>query len=334
MTKKVMIFILTALIAAACLVLPKLLAEKIQKRTRFLMDTYVTVQAPGGPELLKLIDAALDRMEEVDKKFSVLDPDSILYKFNNYGTPVTDPEIIKIMQRGIHVSEISEGKFDITVFPLLKLWEFYDTKHVPTKEQIKETLKVVGYKYLVIKNGKMTKLKKGVGVDIGGIAKCYCIEECANVLKKEGVKSFLIDAGGDIYAVGKLNGRPWKIGVRDPRSTGVVASVEATDMVVYSSGDYERYFIQDGVRYHHLMDPFTGYPSRGVIGTTIFCMDPVLADGLSSTVFLLGKDRGLALAKKLGYFEAVVITEDRKIYYSEGLGSSIKRMKVTALPKQ
>jgi FAD:protein FMN transferase len=322
--------IMILLLAASC----GFFAPKLQKQTRFLMDTYVTIQAPGGKEVLPVINKALDRMEEVDKKFSMFDPGSILYKFNNKGTPVTDPEIIKVMRRAVHMSGISGGKFDVTVFPLMKLWGFYGTKHVPSKEQIKETLKVVGYRYLVIKDGKMTKLKKGVGVDIGGIAKLYCIEECAGALKKAGIKSALIDAGGDIYAIGKLNGKPWKIGIRDPRSDGVIAALDVSDMLVVSSGDYERFFIQDGVRYHHIMDPFTGYPARGVSSATILCSDPALADGLSATVFLLGRDRAFELAKKLGYFEAVVVTEDQKIYYSEGLGKVTQVVKVKELPGQ
>jgi FAD:protein FMN transferase len=171
-----------------------------------------------------------------------------------------------------------------------------------------ETLKNVGYKYLVIKDGKLTKTKPGVGIDIGGIAKLYVLEEGANVLKNGGIKSALIDAGGDIYAIGRDNGRDWKIGIRNPRGDGVIGAVDVSDMLVISSGDYERYFEKDGVRYHHIMDPFTGYPARGLSGSTIFCSDPALADGLSSTVFILGKDKGFALAKKLLYFEAVVVT--------------------------
>jgi thiamine biosynthesis lipoprotein len=332
--KRIIFTVFAALVFSAVFTSCGLFTPKLQKVSRFMMDTYVTIQAPGGAETTAAINRAMDRMEEIDKKFSILDPDSILYKFNNSGTPVTDPEIIKIIQRAIHVSELSGGKFDVTVYPLMKLWGFYATKHLPSKAEIKETLKDVGYKYLSIKDGKMTKLKKGVGVDIGGIAKLYAVEEGSNVLKKAGIKSALLDAGGDIYAIGTDNGRPWKVGIRNPRGDGVIAAVDVTDMLVVSSGDYERFFIQDGVRYHHIMDPFTGYPSRGVSSSTIFCSDPALADGLSAAVFLLGKDRGFELAKKLGYFEAMVITEDQKIYYSEGLGKETRVVKVKDLPKQ
>jgi|ERR1035437_4705795 thiamine biosynthesis lipoprotein len=321
--KLLLIFFITAAVVTVCaFLIRKFIRPQVQKQTRFMMDTLVTIQVPGGRSVLPAIEKAMDRMEEVDKKFSILDPGSIIYKFNNEGTPVTDPEIIKVMQRAIRVSELSGGKFDVTVYPLMKLWGFYATKHLPTKEEIRETLKIVGYKYLVIKDGKMTKLKKGVGVDIGGIAKLYVVEEGAKVLKKEGIKSALMDAGGDIYAIGTLYGKPWRVGIRDPRGDGVIGGLDVSDMLVVSSGDYERFFMKDGVRYHHIMDPFTGYPARGLSSSTIFCSDPAMADGLSATVFILGKDKGFALAKKLGYFEAVVVTEDQKIYYSEGLAGS------------
>jgi thiamine biosynthesis lipoprotein len=301
--------------------------QKMQKRTRFMMDTVVTIQAPGGQEVLKAIDKAMDRMDEVDKKFAMLDKDSVIYKFNNFGTPITDPEILKIVSRALKVSELSGGKFDITIFPIVKLWGFYGTMHVPSKQEIKLALKDVGYRNLVLRDGKLTKLRKGTAIDIGGIAKLYCIEECANTLKREGVKNALIDGGGDIYAIGSDSGRPWKVGIKDPRGEGVIAAVDVTDMLVISSGDYERFFEKDGIRYHHLMDPFTGYPSRGLISSTIMCPDPAEADGLSSSVFLLGKDKGFAMLKKLGNVEALVVDEKQDVYYTEGL-KDVKIVKV------
>ena len=318
-----------ALLFASC----SLFAPKLQKQTRFLMDTYVTIQVPGGAKEMALIGKAMDRMEEVDKKFSMNDAGSIIYNFNNLGTPITDPEIIKIIKRAIHVSELSGGKFDVTVYPLMKLWGFYGTKRLPSKEEIKKVLQYVGYKNLIIKDGVLTKAKKGVAMDIGGIAKLYALEEGANVLKKAGIKTALIDAGGDIYAMGKYQGRDWKVGIRDPRSDGVIGALDVSDMLVISSGDYERYFEKDGVRYHHLMDPYTGYPAPGLSSVTILCQDPEKADGLSAAVFIMGKEKGFALAKKLGYFEAIVITEDQQVFYSEGLNQSTKVVKVKELPK-
>ncbi len=300
---------------------------QMQKRTRFMMDTIVTIQVPGGREILPAIDKALDRMEEIGKKFSILDKDAILYKFNNENIPVTDPEIIKIIQRGINVSVLSGGKFDITIYPIMKLWGFYDTMKVPADAAIKKALADVGYKNLVIKNGRLTKLRKGTAVDIGGIAKLYSVEECANTLKKEGVKNALIDAGGDIYAIGKNYGRDWKVGIKDPRGNGVIGVLEVSDMLVISSGDYERFFEEGGVRYHHLMDPATGKPARGLISVTVMCQDPVEADGLSSSIFIMGREKGFEMLKKLGNAEAVVVTEGQEVYYTDGLAGVVSVVK-------
>lgn len=296
------------------------------------MDTYVTIQVPGGSRQLEVIGRAFDRMEEVDKKFSMNDPGSILYKFNNQGTPVTDPEIVKIIARAIRVSELSGGKFDVTVYPLMKLWGFYDEKRLPSKQEIKEVLKVVGYKYLTIKDGVLTKAKKGAGVDIGGIAKLYALEEGAKILKDAGIKSGLMDVGGDIYAIGKLNGKDWKVGIRNPRGDGVIGAIDVSDMLVISSGDYERFFEKDGIRYHHLMDPSTGYPARGLSSVTIMCADPEAADGLSAAIFIMGMEKGFELVKKLGNIEAMAVTEAQEIFYSDGLKDSTKVVKVKKLP--
>jgi thiamine biosynthesis lipoprotein len=332
MKKKAISVCLLAALAVVLVPACGFMGDKLQKKTRFLMDTYVTIQVPGGVKEIALIDKAMDRMEEIDKKFSMNEPGSILYEFNNKGTAVADPEIIKIMKRAVRVSELSGGKFDVTVYPLMKLWGFYDEKKKPSKQEIREVLKTVGYKFLIIKDGKMTSAKKGVQVDIGGIAKLYAVEEGANVLKKAGIKSALIDAGGDIYAIGKYKGKDWKVGIRNPRGDGVIGALDVSDMVVTSSGDYERYFEQDGVRYHHLMDPATGYPARGLSSVTIMCSDPETADGLSAAVFIMGMEKGFALAKKIGTFEAMAVTEDQKIFYSEGLAGSTKVVKVRELP--
>jgi thiamine biosynthesis lipoprotein len=297
--------------------------DSIRKQSRFLMDTLVTIQVPGDDRVIPVIDKALDRIAEVNKKFDILNPESILWKFNNIGTPVSDPEIIAVVERALRMSELSGGKFDITVYPLMKLYGFYDTMHLPEPDLIKQALTFVGYKNLVIKDGVMTKSKPGVGIDTGGIAKLYGIEEAVKILKKNGITSALIDLGGDVYAMGSKNGQPWKVGVRNPRSNDLIDTVEVTDKFVITSGDYERFFEKDGVRYHHLMDPATGYPARGLISVTIVCPDSSLVDGLSSSIFIMGREKGFELAKKLGSVEVMAITENQEIFYTQGFHKSI-----------
>ncbi len=293
-------------------------ANRVQKETRFVMDTYATIQAPGDATALPKIRKALDRLEEVAKKFGVTNPGSPLYEFNRNGTPVSDPEIIGVVERALRMSELSGGKFDITIYPIMMLYDFYGEPRLPDPASIRNTLQYVGYRNIVIRDGVMTKMKPGVGIDTGGIAKLYGIEEAAKVLRADGVSSALIDLGGDVYAMGSKNGKPWKIGVRNPRGEGLIDTVEVTDTFVITSGDYERFFEKDGVRYHHLMDPATGYPARGLASVTVLSKDSSRIDGLSSSIFVMGMEKGFELAKRIGGVEVMAVTEDMEIYYTEG----------------
>ena len=199
----------------------------IQKQTRFLMDTYITIQVPGGKEVRPAISKAFDRMKEVEAKFNVLNTESQVNRFNTKGEPITDPEIIKVLKTAVKVSMKSKGSFDITMYPVSTLWGFYSEKpKVPSGKKINEFLKFTGYRNLVIKKGKVEKKLQSVQIDLGGIAKGYAIFEAIKELKKQGVDSALVDAGGDIFASGKFEDRPWIIGIRNPRGEGVIGSIE------------------------------------------------------------------------------------------------------------
>ncbi|MDD5686537.1 MAG: FAD:protein FMN transferase [Elusimicrobia bacterium] len=301
--------------------------EKIQKQTRFLMDTYCAIQVPGNTEVLKIIDKALDRIEEIDRKFNALNPKSPIYEFNNNDVPISDPEIVGLIKICQQVSEQSNGSFDITVYPLVKLWGFYDKDmHVPAAKDIAECLKKIGYKNLLIKDGKLIKIKKYIKIDLGAIAKGYAVEEALKVLKNAGVKSALIDAGGDIYAIGKLKDKPWKVGVRNPRGEGVMGILEVSELSMATSGDYERFFEKDGVRYHHILDPKTGYPARGLMSVTVISPNPTLADAWSTALFVIG-EKGMDIVEKTSIAEAIMVTTENKILYSSGLKENLKIIK-------
>ncbi|MFQ5866907.1 MAG: FAD:protein FMN transferase [bacterium] len=300
--------------------------EKIQKQTRFLMDTYCTIQAVGPKKVVnRAISLALDRMEEIDKKFNVLDPNSPLYEFNNKNIPTTDQEILDLLKIAQQVSKESIGAFDITIYPLITLWGFYgDSPALPGKQKISEYLKKIGYKKLFIKNGKLTKLKEDIKIDLGGIAKGYAVSEAIKVLKEEGIKSALVDAGGDIYALGKLKGKDWKVGIRNPRGEGVIGVIEVSDLAVVTSGDYERFFEKDGVKYHHILNPKTGYPARGLTSVTVISPDPVFADAWSTALFVMGKEKGLELVEKTPDTETLMVTTEGEILYSSGLKENLE----------
>lgn len=284
------------------------------------MDTYVTIQAQGNERVIEAIHRAFERMEAVDKKFNILEPSSALFRFNHQSMPLTDTEILALMDRAMAIHAASDGAFDITVYPLIELWGFFrKSPALPAQREIDALLAHVGVSHLRREEGRISKGNRATQIDLGGIAKGYAIQAGIEALRAAGVTSALVDAGGDLYALGTLNGTPWRIGIRNPRGEGIVGDVEVADMAVVTSGDYERYFLQDGRRYHHLLNPRTGYPARGLSSVTVMSKDPVKADAFATAVFILGKEKGLALVNATPDLEAFFITEEGARFASSGL---------------
>lgn len=310
----------------------------VEKQTRFMMDTYVTIYAIGPQRpTAKAVDSALGRMQEIDVKFNCLNPKSPIYAFNHNGEPISDPEVLGLIKVALEVSKETAGAFDISVAPLLELWGFYTkSPHLPREQEIKDALRNVGYRHLLLNNGKLEKDSPGVRIDLGGVAKGYAMQEAIKVLKAQGVTSALVDTGGDIYALGKRGKKLWKIGIRNPRSKedspgdaalghievgedGLLGYVEVEDLAVMGSGDYERFFIQDGKRYHHIFDPKTGYPTQGITGTTLIYPDPVLGQIWGKIPFIMGAKKGLEILGKIPGMEVIIVTASGEILYSSGL---------------
>lgn len=293
----------------------------LEKQTAFMMDTFVTLHAVGPKKTTsRAVRLALDRMQELDTKLNHLNPKSPVYAFNQNGTPITDPEVLGLVKAALEVAGASDGAFDITIEPLVETWGFYGkSPHVPDDKDVKTALDAVGYQFLVLGESKLEKKKASVRIDLGGIAKGYIVQEAAKVLKKEGVTSALIDAGGDVYALGKKGSDLWKVGIRNPRGEDLLGYVEVEDLAVMGSGDYERFFEENGKRYHHLFNPKTGYPAEGVIGTTIIHADPVIANAWSKPIFVLGAERGMQLVKRIPGMEAIVVKSSGEVLYTDGL---------------
>ncbi|MDD5595503.1 MAG: FAD:protein FMN transferase [Candidatus Omnitrophica bacterium] len=293
----------------------------LEKETRFMMDTYVTLYAIGPKEITShAISLALNRMEEIAVKFNALDSRSPIYAFNKNGEALSDSEIVALVRRGLEISKQSKGAFDMTIAPLLELWGFYDKSfRVPQEEEIKDCLKDVGYQHLFIDNGLLKKDAQGVMIDLGGIAKGYALAEAAKVLKNAGVVSAVIDAGGDVLTLGKKAGRLWKVGIRDPRGEGIIGYVEVEDLAVIGSGDYERFFIKDGKRYCHIFNAKTGYPAQGIASVTLIYPDPVIAQPWAKIPFIMGAKKGLEVLEKIPGLEVIIITTSGEKIYSPGL---------------
>jgi FAD:protein FMN transferase len=307
---------------------------RFEEKTGFMMDTFVTIRVQGPSAVArKAISDAFDRMQEIDKKMNALNPESPVYAFNEKGVPVADPEIVELVQKGLEISKLSSGAFDMTLLPLSKLWGF-DTKspHLPPDREIKEALAKTGYKYLTVKDGKVNKLRPYITLDLGGIAKGYAVGEALRILKKEGITSGLIDAGGDIYALGKRkDGKPWKVGIKAPREEGfkdgVLGYLELSDISIATSGDYERFFIKDGKRYHHIFDSTTGYPANsGLISASIIYGDCALTDVWTKVLFVSGPEKGLRIVEAVPGLGAIMVTTEGKILYSKNLKNEINKI--------
>lgn len=257
---------------------------------------------------------------------ALADPaNNAVFHINNDGSiEFTVSDILyEILEKGLYYSEKSKGVFDITIEPESSLWDFTsDNRKVPEDTKIKEAVKLTGYKNAALEDRKLVLEKPGMGIELGAIAKGFIADKLKEYLKENGVTSGTVNLGGNVLCIGKKpDNSPFRIGIQHPfeNRNEVITAVKAEDISVVSSGIYERYFIQDGKMYHHILDPSTGYPyNNGLVAVTIISGKSVDGDALSTTCFAMGLEKGLEFASSLENVYAVFITEDEKLHYSEG----------------
>ena len=216
---------------------------------------------------------------------------------------------------------MSDGAFDVTYASVGYLYD-YRARQRPSDEQVAAALPAVDYRQVQVDRERNTIrfLRDGLRIDLGGIAKGYAVDRSIDQLRKLGIEHAMVNAGGDTRLIGDRRGKPWIVGVRDPRNEGkMVTRLPLENEAISTSGDYERYFEEDGVRYHHILVPGTGDVARAVRSATIIGPDATLTDGLSTTVFVLGVERGMALVSRLPGVEAIIVDKDGRIFYSDGL---------------
>ncbi|MGA1876046.1 MAG: FAD:protein FMN transferase, partial [bacterium] len=236
---------------------------------------------------------------------------------------------LELIQQSIEYSQVTEGSFDITVGPMTTLWQFEDGQgRLPNDQEIERHLFLVDYRNLQVDELHQTVGLKEAGalVDLGGIAKGFAVDQAVRVLKEEGIAAGMVNAGGDIRLFGlKPSQECWCIGVQHPRQpNAVLASLKLTDTSIVTSGDYERYFFKDGIRYHHILDPKSGHPARNCQSVTIVSETALSGDALSTGVFILGPERGMALIEDLEGIEGLIIDGQGEAHVSSGLQSVIQ----------
>lgn len=303
---------LTAFLLALAVIVLSGCANKTDSKTAIYFDTVVSLSAKGG-----IPSNAFALCERYDKLISVTNQDSQIYKLNQEGKLSVDDDVAELIQLAMKYSKLSNGKFDITVHPVKQLWDFKNEK-IPTKSQINEAKKKVGYKNVKVSGNEITLLG-GAQIDLGAIAKGYIADRLAELYISEN-KSGVINLGGNIM-LPKTRKKPYKIGITDPKDTKKTAAVvEVTGGAVVTSGTYQRSFSKDGKLYHHILDTDTGYPvETGIASVTILAESATTADALSTTVICMGKTEGLTLINGMDNTEAVIITDSGEILLSDGL---------------
>ncbi len=294
--------------------------------TRAIMGTEVRVQLwhedrAAGAEA---IEAVFTEFHRIDALMSTFKEDSRISLINREAAlhPVSaGAELFDLVVRSLDMSVLTHGAFDITFDSVGHYYDFREEQR-PDAATIAQGLPLIDYR-LVQANAadqSIRFLKPGVRINLGGIAKGYAVERGVGILLDHGIRHAIVTAGGDSRLLGDRRGLPWIVGVRDPRRDGEVAvRIPLENEAISTSGDYERYFIEDGKRYHHIIEPSTGEPAGGVHSATIVGPDAVITDALSTSVFVMGVDSGLRLIATLPDYEAVVIDAEGRLFYSDGL---------------
>jgi thiamine biosynthesis lipoprotein len=296
------------------------------QRQAAMMGTSVGVELwADDPSLAqRAMDTVFDEMRRTDELMSTYKPSSQISRVNAEAAQrpvVVDPTIVDVVDRALGFSRLSGGAFDITYASVGYLYDFRTREH-PDDEAIAKALPGVDYRQVVVDRSRNTIrfLKPGVRIDLGGIAKGYAVDRCIEMLRRLGIEHAMVNAGGDTRLLGDRRGRPWIVGIRDPRQDGeVVVSLPLADEAISTSGDYERYFDEDGVRYHHILVPVTGRPAGAVRSVTIVADDATTTEGLTKSVFVLGVERGMQLVASLPGVDAVIVDKDGNVFYSDGL---------------
>lgn len=336
--KKVDINIFCSLFIVCCLMLTFISCaprnERTFKKSRILMDTLVTITVVSNSteSADKAIDASFSEIEYLEKLLNFFSPDSEITRINkNAGISETkvSPDTLELLMKALYVSEKTEGAFDVTVGPVVRLYNFYQ-KIKPEDAAIKQNLPLVNYRDLIIDQNNSTCFlrKKGMLIDPGGITKGYAADKAVETLKKQGIRSGIVSVAGEIKTFGlKPDGKPWKIGIRNPRGKtsedDIMATIELNDMAISTSGDYERCFLLDGIRYHHLLDPATGRPGNRCRSVSIITKQGTFTDAFATGVFILGPDRGMKVLENLG-FDGIIIDSLGKIHMTPGIRGKVE----------
>jgi len=315
----------SCLAAFGILVMPSASAEWHESAID-LMGTRVSVELwdDDPAEAETLIARVLDEYRRIDREMSTYRADSEISHINavaHEGPVAVSDELFGLILMALDISRASGGAFDISYESVGYLYDFRAHRR-PDADQIAAALGAIDYRRIEVDRARKTVRfgVEGMRINLGGIAKGYAVERGAAILRAAGVEHALLNAGGDTRVIGDRLGAPWIVGIRHPRVDGEYATrLPIVDEAISTSGDYERFFEENGRRYHHILNPRTGEPTDTLLSATVIGPDATLTDGLSTTVFVLGADDGLALIERYPGYEAIVVDPQGRLGFSSGL---------------
>lgn len=301
-SKRIIIGIVLILIIASFLFF---LSQKEYTFEDFYFDTYVTGKIYSRNPL-----RAKKAMNKIKDEFKRIDSLNV----QGLKAGIIDTTSADIIKKSLYFSEKTKGYFDITIDPILKKWNYFKEPTLPSQNEIEQLLPLVDYRKVKIKADTLL-IPDSFSINLGGSAKGYALNIAKNILRKYGIRYALIEAGGDILLVGKKKGKKnWIIGIRNPREeNGIIGTLSVHDCFVFTSGDYERYFLIKGKRYHHIVNPFTGYPAKEIASATVIVKDGVEGDCITTALVAMGIDKAKNYISN-NNLEAIVVDTSENIY--------------------
>jgi FAD:protein FMN transferase len=298
--------------------------EKIN-RSRILLGTVVDVQVREKDEekASEAIEAVFDEIKRIEVLFSSRDREGGVYKLNKSKDSLlhTERELYRILQYSDSLWRLTKGAFDVSIQSLMDVWGFEDKPALPSEKMIRKAVNESGWDKIRLMDGEFIK-RNSAKLNFGAIAKGYAVDRACEVLRKYGIDDALVDAGGEI----RTTGGEWKVGIQDPEDEeGLLYILDLKGMSAATSGDYEQYFEQDGIKYHHILDPSTGYPGKKCRSVTVLSKENYFADGLATGVFIMGAEDGIALIEQIKDTEALIIDSQGKVWMSTGFNNYIVR---------
>ena len=299
--------------------------DKSESRDIFAMDTYMTLTA-YGKNAKKALDEAVDEINNIEQLVSTGIDSSEVSQINKNGKGSVSETTEYLIKRSKEIYDSTNGVFDITIYPIMQAWGFPTENYcVPGKKELKKLRGLMGADHVLYdeKKQEVTLNKEGMKIDLGGIAKGYTSSKVMDIFKENGISSAVISLGGNVQTLnGKPDGSDWRVAVENPADTGsYIGVLSIKDKAVITSGGYERYFKQDGKTYHHIIDPANGYPANnGLTSVTIVSDDGTLADGLSTSLFIMGPEKAQKYWKEHSdEFDTILVKDDGSILVSEGI---------------